>query len=123
MQGLENGFFLRDQENAHRQYECPDLRQNEQIKQTMGNIISGLTMLLSFVGNEIISSFLQVIEFALQNMVTLGALANDYTGSSYCSGLLFGVHGTRLLVGIAKKFLGMIDAMESFSKKQHSART
>merc|ERR1711957_1028118 len=120
MQGMENGFFLRDQENAHKEYECADLRQNEKMKATMGQIISGLTLILSFVGNELITKMLGIIEFALNQMTTLGATVSDYPGSSYCSGLLFGIHGSRLLVGMAKKFLGMIDAMEKYGKRENA---
>ena len=68
-------------------------------------------MILGMANNDVINSFWNVIEVIVPSMVDLSATQNGYGGSEYCSGLLFGMHGSSLLIRMAKAVLNVVDAI------------
>lgn len=42
------------------------------------------------------------LEIFFEEVMAFQTLAHDYKGSDFCSGLLFGIHGSRMVIGIGK---------------------
>ena len=45
----------------------------------------------------------------VKSIINLVATTNDYSGSEFCSGLLFGIHGSNMLLHIAKSFVMKVE--------------
>ena len=117
-QGMENGFFLRDNLEAHKEYECPDIVVPENMIKTLENVFSPVKMVLGLVNNEAYSKMWNIIETMIQSIIKLTATVHNYQGSEYCSGLLFGMHGSAMLVSIGKNILDMLDTIDSMKNKE-----
>ena len=63
--------------------------------------------------NPMFNSFWEVVEVLVPSMVDLSATQNGYTGSQYCSGLMFGMHGSSLLIRMGKALLNVVDVIHS----------
>ena len=116
-QGMENGFFLRDNLEAHKEYECPDLVVPENMIKTLENVFSPVKMVLGMVQNEAYSKMWNIVETMIQSIIKLTATVHNYPGSEYCSGLLFGMHGSAMLVSIGKNILDMLDTIDNMKNK------
>ena len=114
---MENGFFLRDNLEAHKEYECPDIVVPENMIKTLENIFSPVKMVLGLVNNEAYSKMWNIIETMMQSIIKLTATVHNYQGSEYCSGLLFGMHGSAMLVNIGKNILDMLDTIDNMKNK------
>ena len=70
-------------------------------------------MIVNLVSNDLFIAFWKVVEILIPGIVDLTATwSEDYTGSSYCSGLMFGMIGARMLLSIAQQMLKLMDVME-----------
>ena len=78
MQGMENGFFLRDQVDAHKEYECPDAAVKEQFATTINSVLGPVKMILSLAGNEVITAFWEVIEHLMTYIIKLSGSVQGY---------------------------------------------
>ena len=67
-------------------------------------------MILGMANNDLINKFWELVEVLVPTMVDLTATQNGYPGSEYCSGLMFGMHGSSLLIRLAKAVLNVVDA-------------
>ena len=45
----------------------------------------------------------------VNSIISLVATTDGYSGSEFCSGLLFGIHGSNMLLNIAKTFTQKIE--------------
>ena len=111
-QGMENGFFLRDDLNAYKEYECPDLVLNESIYGQVNQVFAPIKMLLGLVNNDAYSQMWGIVELFISSIMKLSASVSGYQGSSYCSGLMFGMHGSHMLIEVGRGLLEFIDTIE-----------
>ena len=113
MQGMENGFLLRDNPEAYKEYECPEVTHHEDWQKKVTTYFEPVKMIVKLVSNDIFIAFWTVIEILIPGIVDLTATySNDYKGSNYCSGLMFGMIGTKMLLSVAKQFLKVVDVLE-----------
>ena len=97
-QGMESGFFLRDTENGHREYDCPDpILKNDALKK-VNQVLGPVQMLLNLTDNDFIKSAFRSIDTIVNAVFQIMASVDDYPGSEFCSGLLFGVSGSNLIL-------------------------
>ena len=95
---MESGFFLRDTENGHREYECPDPQLNNDAMKKVNSILGPVQMLLGLANNDIITNAFRSIDTIVQSSFLIIASVDGYKGSEFCSGLLFGVAGSNLVL-------------------------
>ena len=97
-QGMESGFFLRDTANGHREYDCPDPTVNIDALKKVNSILGPVQMLLNLANNEIITNAFRSIDTIVNSSFALIASVDNYQGSEFCSGLLFGISGSNLVL-------------------------
>ena len=56
---MESGFFLRDTKDGHREYDCPDLKVDQNALRQVNAILAPVQMLLSLANNEFINTAFQ----------------------------------------------------------------
>ena len=59
-------------------------------------------MLASLTDEPIVKFAIIFVKIYLEEIQSLAAAGNGYSGGDFCSGLMFGMHGSRLLFGILK---------------------
>ena len=111
-QGMENGFFLRDDLNAYKEYECPDLVLNEQMYGQTTQVFGPIKMLLGLVNNDAYQQMWGIVELFISSIMKLSSSVSGYSGSQYCSGLMFGMHGSHMLIEVGRGLLEFIDTIE-----------
>ena len=111
-QGMESGFFLRDTQDGHREYDCPDPSiDHDAIKQING-IIGPIRMLLQMVDNEYLTTIFDTIDLVMNTIFSFIAIFEGYKGSEFCQGLLFGVTGSNVILAIGRELLSQIEDMQ-----------
>ena len=45
------------------------------------------------------------VEVFIESMATLQAIEFEYVGTDYCKGMLYGIHGTRMLIQVGKSMI------------------
>ena len=104
-QGMESGFFLRDTENGHREYDCPDPTINTDALKKVNSILGPVQMLLNLANNDIINNAFRSIDTIVNSSFQLIASVDNYRGSEFCSGLLFGSAGSNLVLQLGREIL------------------
>ena len=104
-QGMESGFFLRDTENGHREYSCPDPQINTAALRKMNTILGPVQMLLNLTKNDLVITAFKSIDGIVNSTFEILASVNDYPGSEFCSGLLFGMAGSNLVLNLGRDIL------------------
>ena len=111
-QGMESGFFQRDTQDGHREYDCPDPSiDHDAIKQING-IIGPIRMLLQMVDNEYLTTIFDTIDLVMNTIFSFIAIFEGYKGSEFCQGLLFGVTGSNVILAIGRELLSQIEDMQ-----------
>ena len=104
-QGMESGFFLRDTENGHREYDCPDPSINNDALKKVNNILGPVQMLLGMANNDIITNAFKSIDTIVNSSFQIIASVDNYKGSEFCSGLLFGIAGSNLVLQLGREII------------------
>ena len=51
-QGLENGFFLRNEDQGYKKYDCPDLVLDQRAQQRFNQAVAPVTMAINMMPNN-----------------------------------------------------------------------
>lgn len=105
LQGMEAGFFLRNNPEGYTDYQCPVLVEKNAEFKKVQEFFGPVKMIIAMLKNAEIERSWDVIEVFMTSMTTLDAVQNGYQGSDYCKGLLYGIHGTRMLINVGKNIL------------------
>ena len=70
-------------------------------------------MLLGLMNNDIINQMLQTIKTIVGSVHTIIASIDNYEGSEFCSGLLFGVNGTNLILSLGREIMEHKEKIEA----------
>ena len=77
-QGMESGFFLRDTENGHREYECPDSQvDNERLKKVHA-VMGPVSMLLNLTDNDMIKTAFGSLDTIINAVFEILAVIHGY---------------------------------------------
>jgi len=101
-QGMESGFFLRDTPDAYKDYECPDLAVDTDKLKVIQAFFVPVQMVLNMLQIDSVTTILNGIEVFVSSILSLQATVRGYPGSEFCSGVLFGIHGSNLLLNVGK---------------------
>ena len=105
LQGMEAGFFLRNNPDGYMDYQCPQLTDDNKDFKKIQEFFGPVKMIINMLKNEEIERTWQVVEVFMTSMMTLDSVQRGYSGSEYCKGLLYGIHGTRMLINVGKHIL------------------
>ena len=115
---MESGFFLRDTVDGHHEYECPDPKPfTEELKKING-ILQPVTMMLALAENDILNVFLKSLSTIIESIFKIIGALDDYKGSEFCSGLLFGITGSNLILAMGKDIMAQMENLDSFGNAQ-----
>ena len=83
-------------------------------------------MLLGMLNDENIKQTFSTVQVLVNSIISLVATVDGYEGSEFCSGLLFGIHGSNMLLNVAKTFTQkiekIIEEINDFNKKTTTDR-
>ena len=107
MQGFETGIMMRSKNSKIEEYGCsvPDDRK-DRFKSTIDTVATALDSVKNFLPEDnpvLRNSFGMVLEFVTSMgdfMMVFAPDANDFI-DNYCRGMIFGLHGSGLLVRVA----------------------
>lgn len=100
---MEAGFFIRNEVNGHEAYQCPDSFISKKDQKSLNDVLTPVRLIISLIKIDILDKIWTVIDTYIDTiMIFQGILDKDYKGSSFCAGLLFGIHGSRMLIKIGK---------------------
>ena len=108
LKGMEAGFFIRNQKEGHRDYQCPDVNVDKNDAKTLNDILTPVKMIIALMKNDTLdgiwSIVLQYVDFIMfSDMLT----AKTYKGSDFCGGLIFGSNGSRMLLEVARMVIDL----------------
>ena len=69
-------------------------------------------MLLNLMDNDEIKSAFKSIDTIVNAVFDIIAAVEDYPGSEFCSGLLFGVSGSNLILQLGREIVSGMESME-----------
>ena len=118
-QGMESGFFLRDKPDGYKDYECPVLAVDQDALNFMGQITTPLSMAVALLQNEYANTLVEAIKVFFNAAINLQAIILGYPGSVFCTGLLFGIHGSKLLINIGKTVTKRMDSITIIDSPQN----
>ena len=104
---MESGFFLRDTANGHHEYDCPDPQLNTEALKKVNTILGPVQMLLNLANNDIINNAFKSIDTIVNASFQIIASVNNYPGSEFCSGVLFGISGSNLVLQLGRDIINL----------------
>ena len=111
-QGMESGFFLRDTDNGHREYECPDPIMDTALLAQINKFLGPVQALLGMTEQDMIIMAVDSLDTIIKAVVEIeGVITPKYRGSEFCQGLVFGSAGTNLVLKLGKIILAGVDTV------------
>ena len=68
-------------------------------------------MLLGLLKNDEITQTFKTVRVVIKSAMNLVTAAEDYQGTEFCSGLLFGIHGSAMLINVAKTIVLKLESV------------
>ena len=121
-QGMESGFFLRDTENGHREYECPDSQVDNDRLKKVNSVMGPVQMLLNLTENDMIKTAFRSIDTIVNATFEILAVIHGYQGSEFCQGLLFGIHGSNLVLNLGKDIVKQVESLNELASQGPKGR-
>ena len=66
---------------------------------------------ISFLNDPMAKDVVEAMKLFAQTLIKLQSIVKLYNGSEFCAGLLFGIHGTNLVINTAKMIASRVKAM------------
>ena len=74
--------------------------------------------LLALADNDMLNLGLRMVSTVVKQVFNLIASIEKYKGSEFCSGLLFGVAGTNLVLNLGRDIMEGMDGFETYMYKK-----
>lgn len=69
----------------------------------MNDVISPVRLIIQLIKNDVVDKIWATIDTYIDTiMIFQGVLDKSYKGSEFCAGLLFGIHGSKMLIKIGR---------------------
>ena len=102
MEGFETGVYLRDEENALKDYSCPPGVTENVLINKLGSLVTPMKLASTMMKDSKLDSIINTIEVFTGSLSGLMAVfQGSYDGGDFCSGLIFGKEGTNMLFKLA----------------------
>ena len=96
------------------------------LQETLNKFFVPIEMLLGLLKDDTIKQTFATVQVVVSSIINLVAATDGYAGSEFCSGLLFGIHGSNMLLNVAKTFTQkiekIIEEINDFNKKTTTDR-
>ena len=107
MSGFDKGYFWRNEPEKWRETDCPGPMIDKSLLNTHETIMKPLSLVLKLLKSPMVSRSFELTEYFMHEIIYLqGSVGRLYKGPPYCSGVLFGIYGGRLLIGMGNAFTG-----------------
>ena len=83
-QGLEQGFFLRNDLDGYKQFECPELHVNTDAQNQFSKLMGPAEMVLNMQNNKQLTQFWDSIMLFANNVMTFTSIGQNYDASDFC---------------------------------------
>lgn len=105
LQGLEQGFFLRNDDDGYKQFDCPELHVDASFQKRFNQVLAPAELMVGMSDNDQMKSMWDGVSLFIQEVAAFQAIIDNYQASDFCQGVQFGVHGSRLIVAGGKHIL------------------
>ena len=72
-----------------------------------------MKMMVSLAKDPTLDATMDLVSLFMDEITALQAASNNYSGSDFCSGVVYGIHGSRLIIEIGKH---MVNVVQTFIK-------
>ena len=107
MKGFETGIIMRSKDSKIEEFGCTvPQNQKSDLEQKLGLITTAMENIKPFLPNDLDleNAFVMAIEFidGISHLLMVFDPATSKSMDDYCRGMIFGLHGSNMLVRIAK---------------------
>ncbi len=106
--GFESGIFMRNNPKMLDEYKCAAPTQGNTQFDKLNDMIKPMKAMSELVPDANIKQLVSTVEVFVANISTLLAVFNNYKGSEFCRGALFGMKGAEMLTKIASTALNLM---------------
>ncbi len=116
--GFETGVFVRDDPKAFKDYSCEKPKSNSSLASTVKQMQAPIALMKNMITDKEMKSVATSVEMFIAGILDLeNVFIGDYDGGDFCSGMVFGRSGSKILVDIARKFSSIPDEHNPALKK------
>ena len=107
IKGFEVGIFMRGQTKMLKQYDCSDVtKKNSKEYAQIMNLIEPIKMVAKMNKDKEVHKIVDTLDIFIVNIGKLLAIFNDdYSGTDFCAGAIFGMNGSDMLIKISQTVL------------------
>ena len=116
-QGMETGFFLRDTPDGHKEYECPEPSIDQDMIKKINAVLGPVQMLLKLAESDMLDLALRMVDTVVNSVFNIVGSIENYRGSEFCSGLLFGQAGSNLVLKLGRDIMMVNENIDNMAKK------
>ena len=114
---METGFFLRDTPDGHKEYECPEPSIDQDMIKKINAVLGPVQMLLKLAESDMLDLALRMVDTVVNSVFNIVGSIENYRGSEFCSGLLFGQAGSNLVLKLGRDIMMVNENIDNMSKK------
>ena len=75
----------------------------------MNEVINPVKMMLGLMNDDSVNTMLEIIQTFLDELFKIQGATFNYTGSEFCAGVLYGIHGARIIIQVGHKMVTMME--------------
>ena len=104
--GFEAGIFVRDDKTLFADYSCSEPGKDSDLVLQAKRLVTPMRLVAGLANDERISSTVEAVEaFVLTISDVTSVFTGEYDGGDFCSGLIFGKDGSKMMLQIAQAFI------------------
>jgi len=109
--GFEAGVYVRNDDRAYGEYNCPKPEANDALARQVQGLITPMKLMGNMMagggsGDKHIKEITDAIAVFIEGVIELMSLfRGDYDQGDFCSGLVFGRDGSKMLLQLASAFV------------------
>ena len=120
--GFETGVYVRDDPKAFKDYTCGKPKGNSELAKTVKQFQAPIAMMKNMIPDKSMKSVAESVEIFIGAIIDLeNVFMGDYDGGDFCSGLVFGISGAKMLIDIAKKFSTVTEENPALKRQKNVA--
>ena len=100
--GFESGIFVRDDDNAFDDYSCDKPKIEMTFIHTMNSFVQPMKIMAGFSQDLMVEKMVNSVDKFINSIGNIFfVFSGQYDGGEFCSGLIFGKYGAKMLTEIA----------------------
>ena len=69
-----------------------------EVNKEINDVFAPMKMLIGVMNDEVLNAFLDLMQIFIDEIQILQATSVSYSGSDFCAGVLYGIHGSRMVI-------------------------